>query len=58
MPRKKVLIRELQCANQRIAVLEGILCPAQQHNWYADYVDECYICRRCGKVRWMDYENS
>ena len=54
MPRKKQLIYELQCANARIAALEGIICPANIHDWFEDYTDECYICRRCGKMRWMD----
>ena len=54
MPRKKTLLYELQRANQRIAVLEGILCPMNIHQWYEDYVEECYICRKCGKVRWME----
>ena len=58
MPRKKTLLYELQRANQRIAVLEGIICPMNIHQWYEDYVEECYICRKCGKVRWMEYENA
>lgn len=56
--RKKQLLADLQCARARIAVLEGILCPLQRHAWEYDHLDECYICKRCGKVRWVDYEEG
>ena len=56
--RKKQLLADLQRAHTRIAVLEGILCPLQRHAWEYDHLDECYICKRCGKVRWADCEEG
>lgn len=53
--RKKDLLNALQKARARIDVLENIICPAHQHDWFEDYVEECYICRKCLKVRWNDY---
>lgn len=52
--RKKHFIEALQRANARIEALENILCPARQHDWFEDHVEECYVCRKCLKVRWMD----
>ena len=52
--RKKDLIRNLDIANARISQLENLLCPAQTHNWRYDYDDEYKICRKCGKVVWLD----
>lgn len=54
--RKKYLNELLTKAQARIETLEDIICPAQQHKWFADYEQECYICTRCRKVRWMDIE--
>lgn len=55
--RKKDLIHNLAIAQQRIEALEEMLCPARQHCWIPNYEEECYVCKRCKKVRWMeDYE--
>lgn len=50
--RKKDLLVALQRARARIDALENIICPAHQHEWLEDHMDECYICRKCLKVRW------
>ena len=52
--RKKELKKALIVAEKRIVELETILCPAEQHQWVKSYEDECYICKRCGKVRYLD----
>lgn len=52
--RKKDLIHNLTIAQQRIEALEEILCPARQHAWIPNYEEECYVCKRCKKVRWME----
>lgn len=56
--RKKDLLDALQKARARIAALEDIICPAHKHEWFADYERECYVCVKCKKVRWMDYETD
>lgn len=56
--RKKHLIDQLNWANARIAALEDIICPAHKHEWFADYAEECYVCVKCKKVRWMDFYES
>lgn len=53
--RKKYLIENLHRAEARIKELEEIICPAHQHEWFEDYQEECYICTKCKKVRWMDW---
>lgn len=53
--RKKHLIENLHRAEARIKELEEIICPAHQHQWFEDYQEECYICTKCKKVRWMDW---
>lgn len=52
--RKKDLMRNLEIAQARIEALEDIICPAHQHEWFTDYEEECRICRRCRKVRWLE----
>lgn len=52
--RKKDLMRNLEAAQARIEALEDIICPAHQHEWFTDYEEECRVCRRCRKVRWLE----
>lgn len=52
--RKKDLIKMLTKAENRIATLENIICPAHQHKWFEDYVEEVRVCLKCNKVVFMD----
>lgn len=52
--RKRELMKELRHAQERIRQLEDKLCPAHQHKWFSDYVEEVHICTVCGKVVPMD----
>lgn len=48
--RKKDLIEALCAARHRIEQLEDIICPAHQHKWFEDYVEEIRVCVKCRKV--------
>ena len=52
--RKKDLITKLAKAQCRIRQLEDTICPGGQHEWFADYVEEMYTCKKCRKVVFMD----
>ncbi len=52
--RKKDLIEALRAARHRIEHLEDIICPAHKHEWFEDYVEEMYVCKKCRKVVIMD----
>lgn len=52
--RKKELIAALHMARDRISRLEDLICPAHQHKWYADHMQEVYVCVKCRKVVVMD----
>ena len=54
MVRKKYLIKALNAAKGRIEQLEDLICPAHQHEWFKDYVEEMYVCKKCRKVVFMD----
>ena len=54
MVRKKDLIKALNAARWRIEQLEDIVCPAHQHKWFIDRVEEMQICTVCRKVVLMD----
>ena len=51
--RKKELIEALSAARHRIEQLEDLICPAHKHEWFEDYVEEMYVCKKCRKVVFM-----
>lgn len=52
--RKKELIAKLAKAQCRIRQLEDTICPGGQHEWFADYVEEMYTCKKCKKRVFFD----
>lgn len=37
-----------------VRILKRDNCIGPDHNWFADYQERAYMCRRCGKWEGMD----
>ena len=47
---KKELMQKLKEANNRIEMLENVICPANMHDWEDYHFERVSVCKKCFKL--------